>query len=157
MWWQSALGHNSQRSWVKSPKEHFFSWLWNQISIPPLSPHFPPFPRPNPSSIHTFALFTLPFSCSSLLPPPPSSPQQPKPSSSRLTLCPCSTYLVPPAAFGGTPFPTKERRGRFPGISFHHTGKQLLNGNKSDRTLWLYLGCSLGTVVAVTDINVGKG
>lgn len=79
--------------------------------------------------------FIYTFSCSSLLPPPPSSPQQPKPSSSRLTLCPCSTYLVPPAAFGGTPFPIKERRGRFPGISFHHTGKQLLNGNKSDRTL----------------------
>lgn len=49
------------------PKEHFFSWLWNQISTPPLSSHFLPPPRPNPSSIHTFALFTPPFYCCSLL------------------------------------------------------------------------------------------
>lgn len=42
MWWQSALGHNSQWSRVKSPKEHFFSWLWNQIFTPPhlISHHF---------------------------------------------------------------------------------------------------------------------
>lgn len=90
----------------------------------PSSSHFPPLPLPNLSSIHTFALFTPPFSCYSLslLPSPPPSPQQPKTfrSRSRFTLCLYSTYFVPPAAFEGTP--KKERKADFLGSPFTTLG-----------------------------------
>lgn len=154
MWWQSALGHNSQWSWIKSPKEHFFSWLWNQISTSLLSSHFPPLPQPNPSSVHTFPLFASPFSCCSLLClcchhlPLHSS------FTSTFTLCLCCTCST--CSFWGNAFPDRRKGGPISWdlLSWAAASKWPQNDRQSPVTVPRVFP---GHCRAVTDINVGKG